>query len=62
MVYQPKYEIIDCATETALAQYVTQAAAWEIRNRMAKERPDKRLAIRKIYLNKEKHNGITKIY
>ena len=53
MVYQPKYEVIDCTTEAVLAQYVTQAAAWEIRNRMTKEWPDKRLAIRKINLNKE---------
>lgn len=53
MVYQPKYEIIDCTTECVLAQYITQAAAWEIRNRMTKEWPDKRLAIRKININKE---------
>lgn len=53
MKYSPKYEIIDCATETVIAQYVTQGAAWEIRNRMTKEWPDKRLAIRKINLNKE---------
>lgn len=53
MKYSPKYEIIDCATETVVAKYVTQAAAWEIRNRMAKEWPDKRLAIRKININKE---------
>ena len=53
MKYSPKYEIIDCVSETVIAQYVTQAAAWEIRNHMAKEWPDKRLAIRKINLNKE---------
>ena len=53
MIYKPKYEVIDCAAETVLAQYVTQAAAWEIRNRMAKEWPDKRLAIRRINPNKE---------
>lgn len=58
MKYCPKYEIIDCATETVIAQYVTQAAAWEIRNRMAKEWPDKRLAIRKINLNKEQQCSI----
>lgn len=52
MEYRPKYEVIDCATEMVLAQYVTQAAAWEIRNRISKEWPDKRLAIRKINLNK----------
>lgn len=51
MTYKPKYEIIDCTTETTVARYVTQAAAWEIRNRMSQEWPDKRLAIRKI--NKE---------
>ncbi len=61
MVYQPKYEIIDCTTECVLAQYITQAAAWEIRNRMSKEWPDKRLAIRKINHNKEKHNDTTRI-
>lgn len=53
MVYQPKYEIIDCATEHVLAQYITQGAAWEIRNRKSKEQPNRRLAIRKIKLNKE---------
>lgn len=53
MEYRPKYEVIDCTTEAVLAQYVTQAAAWEIRNRMTKEWPDKRLAIRKINPNKE---------
>jgi hypothetical protein len=53
MVYQPKYEIIDCETERILARYITQGAAWEIRNRMAKEWPDKRLAIRRINPNKE---------
>lgn len=53
MKYSPKYEIIDCASETVIAQYVTQAAAWEIRNRMTMEWPDKRLAIRRINLNKE---------
>lgn len=53
MNYIPKYEIIDCASETVIAQYVTQAAAWEIRNRMSKKWPDRRLAIRKINLNKE---------
>lgn len=61
MVYQPKYEIIDCTTECVLAQYITQAAAWEIRNRMAKESPKRRLAIRKINLNKGGRNDTRRV-